>query len=64
MSDLQSQSSDVTESKDTNADVEDPVKVDKRTFWFMVAVVAACMSILAICVALVLWKKVYPILYI
>jgi len=57
MSELQSQSSDVTENKDTNADVEDPVKVDKRTFWFMVAVVAACMSILAICVALVLWKK-------
>ena len=63
MSDLQSQSSDVTENEDS-ADVEDPVKVDKRTFWFMVAVVAACMSILAICVALVLWKKVYPILYI
>ena len=63
MSDLQSQSSDVTENEDS-AEVEDPVKVDKRTFWFMVAVVAACMSILAICVALVLWKKVYPILYI
>ena len=51
--DKSSNMKDQSELSDTS---EDTVTVDKRTFWFMVAVVLVCMSILGICVALVLSK--------
>ena len=54
--DKSSNMKDQSDLSDTSS--EDTVTVDKRTFWFMVAVVLVCMSILGICVALVLWKKV------
>ena len=60
MADTSSKSSNMNTDTDLSdkSDQKDSIIVDKRTFWLMVAVVFACMSILGICVALVLWKKV------
>ena len=60
MADVSTKSSNMKEDSELsdNSDQNNTVTVDKRTFWLMVAVVFACMSILGICVALVLWKKV------
>ena len=58
MDDGKDKNSDMKDQSDLSDTSEDTVTVDKRTFWFMVAVVLLCMSILGICVALVLWKKV------
>ena len=60
MSNVQNSTSTMIESSELSDNSEDnTVTVDKRTVWFMVAVVLVCMSLLAICVALVLWKKVF-----
>ena len=61
MADVSTKSSNMKEDSELsdNSDQNNTVTVDKRTFWLMVAVVFACMSILGICVALVLWKKVF-----
>ena len=58
MDDVKDKSSNMKDQNELSDNSEDTVTVDKRTFWFMVAVVLVCMSILGICVALVLWKKV------
>ena len=60
MADTSTKSSNMNIDTDLSdkSDQKDSIIVDKRTFWLMVAVVFACMSILGICVALVLWKKV------
>ena len=60
MADTSTKSSNMNADTDLSdkSDQKDSIIVDKRTFWLMVAVVFACMSILGICVALVLWKKV------
>ena len=60
MDDGKDKSAKMKDQSDLSDTSGDTVTVDKRTFWFMVAVVLVCMSILGICVALVLWKKVCP----
>ena len=61
MADAQDKSTNVKDLIESNDSNEDKVEVDKRTFWFMVALVLVCVSLLAICVVLVLWKKVFCI---
>lgn len=58
MDDGKDKSSNMKDQSDLSETSEETVTVDKRTFLFMVAVVLVCMSILGICVALVLWRKV------
>ena len=53
---LYSKDPDVGELGDRS---DETVTVDKRTFWFMVAAIVVCMALLGVCVALVLWKKVW-----